>query len=158
MAVHKPERVVDLMAYMASIAKASQKYRWPSWVIYDQNFRQEAVGGGWAKVDPSMYAQCFTGQAISPENWCSRCQCLDHTSAQCPFKPRKRPWAAAFEGATAPSGRKPEQSTCLKYNKYNGDCKDCRFAHVCSNCREPHPATRCSAGGRGARTAGTGHV
>ncbi len=39
-----PERVPDLMAYMAIIAKASQKYKWPSWIIYDQYFRLE-VGG-----------------------------------------------------------------------------------------------------------------
>ena len=31
-----------LMAYQTIIAKASQRYRWPSWVVYDQNFRQEA--------------------------------------------------------------------------------------------------------------------
>ena len=38
-----PERVPDPMAYQTIIAKASQKYRWPSWVVYDQNFRQEAA-------------------------------------------------------------------------------------------------------------------
>ena len=40
----KPERVPDLMAYMSVIAKASQKYKWPSWIIYDQNFRLEIAG------------------------------------------------------------------------------------------------------------------
>ena len=89
-APHKPERVPELMAYQGAIAKASLKYKWPSWIVYDQNFRQEVANNpsqSWARVDPSMYAQCFTGQAISPDNWCARCQCLDHTSAQCPFKP-----------------------------------------------------------------------
>ncbi len=41
---HKPERLQDMMAYMAIIAKASQKYKWPAWVIYDQNFRMEVAG------------------------------------------------------------------------------------------------------------------
>ena len=76
----RPESIPDLMAYMTIIARASQKYRWPSWVIYDQNFRLEVAGNPdqvWAKVDPSIYAQCFTGQSVSPENWCSQCQGLD---------------------------------------------------------------------------------
>ena len=38
-----PERAQGLMAYMTDIAKASVKYKWPSWVIYDQNYRMEAV-------------------------------------------------------------------------------------------------------------------
>ena len=40
----RPESIPDLMAYMTIIARASQKYRWPSWAIYDQNFRLEVVG------------------------------------------------------------------------------------------------------------------
>ena len=69
-----PSRVPEMMAYQTIIAKASQKYRWPSWVVYDQNFRQEAANNpaqSWTKVEPSIYAQCFTGQAISTANWCS---------------------------------------------------------------------------------------
>ena len=39
----KPERMPDLMVYASDIAKASQKYQWPSWIFYDQNFCQEAA-------------------------------------------------------------------------------------------------------------------
>ena len=56
----KPERVPNLMAYMTIIARASQKYRWPGCVIYDQNFRLKVAGNAaqsWARVDPSIYAQ-----------------------------------------------------------------------------------------------------
>jgi hypothetical protein len=62
------DKLKELMAYQVTIAKASMKYKWPSWVVYDQNFRQEAAGNplqSWAKVDPSLYAQCFTGQAVN---------------------------------------------------------------------------------------------
>ena len=64
------------MAYLSLIAKCRLKYRWPSWVVYDQNFRQEAAKTGhtdWSKVDPSIYTQCFTGASIRPESWCKRC-------------------------------------------------------------------------------------
>ena len=93
-----PARMPELMAYQTIVAKASQRYRWPSWIVYDQNFRQEAAGNpyqSWARVDPSIYAQCFTGQAISAENWCTRCQCLDHTTASCPYGSRKKQWNSA---------------------------------------------------------------
>ena len=30
-------------AYASTIAKASTKYRWSSWLVYDQNFRQESI-------------------------------------------------------------------------------------------------------------------
>ncbi len=154
----QPERIAELMAYQAIIAKASTKYRWPSWVVYDQNFRQEVtgnVGQSWAKVEPGIYALSFTGQAISAENWCARCQCLDHASSNCPMQ-RKRSWSSAMGSPPAGQGRatsRHDQPVCLKFNKFEGDCKfgnRCKFAHVCSSCREPHPVSKCKApGGRG---------
>jgi hypothetical protein len=71
---HQPGLVPELMAYQAIIAKASRKFKWPSWVVYDQNFRQEAAGNPdtpWSKVEPSLYAQCFTGQETQGEGWCN---------------------------------------------------------------------------------------
>lgn len=150
----QPERVPELMAYQAIIAKASLKYRWPSWVVYDQNFRQEMAGNNslqsWARVDPSTYALCFTGQAISSENWCTRCQCLDHTSSSCPMRSRKRPWSGEVEPAQQGRHGRQDRQVCQKYNKFNGDCRfgaRCKFAHVCSICQEAHPANKCKAGG-----------
>ena len=32
-----------LMAYTATIATVSKKYKWLAWVVYDQNFPQEAA-------------------------------------------------------------------------------------------------------------------
>ena len=31
----QPERIPELMAYQAIIAKTSMKYKWPSWIVYD---------------------------------------------------------------------------------------------------------------------------
>ena len=62
-----PERIPELMSYQMTIAKASQKYHWPSWVVYDQYFRQEADGNpmqSWAKVHPSIYIPLHTICAI----------------------------------------------------------------------------------------------
>ena len=84
-----PEQIRNMLAYLTLIAKSSLKYCWPSWVVYDQNFRQQAakVGlMGWPKVEPSIYAQRFTGASVSPENWCKRCHSVDHVSDSFPLK------------------------------------------------------------------------
>ena len=135
------------MAYQTIISKASQRYKWPSWVVYDQSFRQEmagAAGQPWSRVDPSIYALCFTGQAVSGENWCSNCQRLEHTGQACPARPRKRPWSATF--GTQLQQQSPKLEVCRKFNRFAGDCKfgkDCKFRHACSSCGEPHPVSRC---------------
>lgn len=152
LAPHQPARLLELMSYQSLIAKASAKFRWPSWVVYDQNFRQEAAGNShmsWAKADPSIYAQCFTNQALSGENWCDKCHSLDHPSSKCPSRPRKRPWSAVAPHYQLSGG---EDVICKKYNRFNGDCKfgkECRFQHVCLKCREPHPVSKCRVSGAG---------
>ena len=73
-----------------SINRASQRYKWPSWLIFDVNFRQEMAETGnkdWATLDPSMYADCFNGQAKNPTGWCTYCHSLDHSEENCPLQP-----------------------------------------------------------------------
>ena len=87
----QPHCLPELMAYQIEIAKCAKKYKWPSWIIYDLNFRQEAASNprlSWATVEPSIYTQCFTGMAKDPSDlWCKSCQSLDHTTAFCPLTP-----------------------------------------------------------------------
>ena len=133
--------------------KCSLKYRWPSWLVYDQNFRQEAAESGrtdWSKVDPSIYAQCFTGASISPENWCKRCHSVDHVSDSCPFKPGTSSRRPPSHTSAIPKKRGPPHSNaeaCKRFNSYDGDCKfgdRCIYQHKCENCDEySHPASRC---------------
>ena len=152
----EPNRVADLMAYLSIIAKASLKYKWPSWVVYDQNFRQDAADQQnkiWARVDPGIYAQCFTNMAISMEGWCKYCHSVEHASDACPMRQhlsRKRPWQP--QTATAPPTNPPlkkmsaDVPVCIKYNKFGGDCQfgiGCRFRHVCRKCWGPHPQSAC---------------
>ena len=69
----QPTRATSLLMYMSSIAKLSQKFKWPSWVIYDHTIRQDADESrklNWSKIDSSIHAQCFTGMAKSAEGWC----------------------------------------------------------------------------------------
>lgn len=36
---HQPSRLANLMGYHSLITRAGNKFKWPSWVIYNQNFR-----------------------------------------------------------------------------------------------------------------------
>ena len=50
---------------MLNIAKASIKFQWPSWAVYDQNFRIEAANTpamDWSKVDPIIHNASATWQ------------------------------------------------------------------------------------------------
>ena len=85
-----PERAQTLFVYSAIIARLSKQFRWPSFIIYDQYFRQEAADTGktdWSKIDSSIHAQCFTGMSLSAEGWCSICTSMDHVKATCPYRP-----------------------------------------------------------------------
>ena len=79
-------RATNLMAYAFTIAKASKKYKWPAWVVYDQTLHQKAANipsQPSAKIDPSIYFPHFLGMAKSAEGSCQTCQSLDHTSDHC---------------------------------------------------------------------------
>ena len=141
-----PGRITDLLGYMCQIVRASHRFKWPSWVIYDQNFRQEAAErnqtSDWARIDSSLFAQCFTGQAKSSESWCKSCHSLDHLSDACPLRPPppKRHKAA--------SSRSQDSEICRRFNTGNGGCPfgvRCRYAHRCAKCGSDHPSKLCSA-------------
>lgn len=115
---------------MTTIAKASIKYTWPSWIVYDQNFRQEAADNGvkdWSNVDPSIYTQCFTNAAASRESWCQLCQSFDHGSDACPIRghsnlgnqlgPRKRLGDALSQPAKKrpPPHSNPQACRCVQW-------------------------------------------
>ena len=147
-AMDRPDRVPELLAYMDVIIRASQRFVWPSWVEYDTRFRQEAAGDeqrSWAVVDASLYTECFTGQskrwAVEP----TRAKGSEQDKATSSRKKPKLHWehTAAADGSTP---EHPEQ-ICMKFNRFNGDCKfgsKCRYTHACSKCKGPHPVSQCS--------------
>ena len=156
---HSPERASGLMAYMLNIAKASSKFQWPSWVVYDQNFCMEAANApmDWSKVDPSIYAQCFTNMAKSAASWCQICYSIDHCTENCMSKPRKRlPPRDASVASKKPSiaASNDWPPICRNYNTFNGNCSrgaKCRYRHWCNLCEKPgHYRAICQAQGSNA--------
>jgi len=94
----QPQQFAELMAYQFEMAKYARKYRWPSWVVYDINYGQEAAGRSslsWAEAaghrEAKLFSQCFTGMAKDPhEAWCRSCQSLDHSTSNCPIMPSRK--------------------------------------------------------------------
>ena len=111
-----PSKAGDLMAYSHSVAAMAKKFPWPSWIPYDQAFREEAAylpARLWGKEDASLYAKCFNWEPTSATpTWCWNCQSLEHQTDQCPHKPSatKRPRRDDL---------RPEDP-CKKYNNNDG--------------------------------------
>ena len=81
-----------------------------------------------------MYAQCFMGQAVSTENWCSKCQCLNLT-----IPPLTALNTKGRDNGTQPWEQGPislteELGWILQYAlSINRDCKfdrEYRFLHI----------------------------
>ena len=150
------ERGTSLLLYQSSIAKLSQKFSWPFWVIYDNSYRQEAADTGkldWSKIEPSLYAQCFIGMAISSEGWCSLCHSVEHLKHNCPLNPQLLPreapkWPLPEPALSSYSKRYKEwPPICRKFNKHDGYCEfmpKCNYRHVCQKCFGLHPETKCT--------------
>ena len=120
--------------------------------MYDANYRREAAATGhtdWSKIDPSLYARCFTGWARNT-GWCDICMTLDHDAADCPYNQggdanstgTKQPQRmqggqlTPFRKSNSQAGNQAD-AICFKYNKYGGDCmfgSRCHFKHICSVC------------------------
>ena len=147
-----PEKAAELFAYQATIVRAERNYEGTRWVLYDRQFRREALARkdlNWSQTDSRLYNEAFTGRARSIAR-CAFCLQDDHTSSECPKNP-SRPWAdwlptQALAWSTPPpipaQGSAPTE-VCRRYN--DGRCKyaKCRFAHLCKICFAPHPSLTC---------------
>jgi len=60
-----PDKVLELMAYMATIVRCQKDYDGPSWVLYDRAFwrRAEVTKDlNWLAVNTSLFNLCFGGR------------------------------------------------------------------------------------------------
>lgn len=82
----------------------------------------------WAKANPSLYTQCFTNQAASGEGWCSRCQGVDHSSANC-LRPRSLMERGTYWKADRILySRERKQKICQKQNWYSAILIKCHHS------------------------------
>ena len=156
-----PHEVPELMAYMIAIIRASQEYEGTSWAAYDTAYRRQAAARGqtdWSRINPSLYAICFTGKAKRSER-CDRCLSATHKADDCSLTSEADPDVAkrlkAIESAvvaltrpapgepTKPRDRERPGEACRNWNRNRCSFPGCRYAHQCAICRGSHPAIEC---------------
>lgn len=141
----QPDRATDLMAYFFATANNARKYKWPSWLVYDQNFRQlmaDTQDNVWAKTNASIFAQCFINAQKSTDGWCRSCHSIDHVTNSCPHTPH----TDSTRPGTVPTESR-RNTTCRDFNTKDKGCRwgaNCYRRHICSECRGAHPKFRCS--------------
>lgn len=166
-----PQKISELLAYMATIVKCSRKFEGPAWVLYDRAFRRQAEVSrdlNWSKLNPSLFNLYFTGRARK-RMLCHLCLAEGHSADTCPEA--NWHWPLGVAGLPQPRSspasslqqmgqrRTPRQSTfdqshrgsqfeiCRLFNNKHGNkCsfKPCRYVHICSSCKESgHGASSC---------------
>ena len=83
------EVIAETMAYMVMIVKAVENYTGLAWVWYDEAFHNWAAAKRnvqWFKVNPSLFAQCFTaGKAHNPA-YHDLCWSSSHPTQDCALR------------------------------------------------------------------------
>ena len=84
-----PEKAAELFAYQASIVRAERNYVDKQWVLYDRQYRREALARkdlNWSIPNVRLYNEAFTGRArVIPR--CTYCLADDHMASNCPTNP-----------------------------------------------------------------------
>ncbi len=89
LAIRFPEKAPEFLAYQASIVGAEQNYEGCQWVLYDLQYRREALARrdlDWSVPNTRLYNEAFTGRArVIPR--CSYCLSDDHLVGSYPINP-----------------------------------------------------------------------
>lgn len=134
-ALKKPERVRDLLAYCSTIVKASGDFIGSPWLDYDIQFRQQAAtqpDAEWAKIDASIWTVQFSRATPEPQYTAGGTEKKGQSYDRFP-RQRYSPYPT------------PQNRICFRWNAAGG-CRlvVCRFAHICSSCRDAsHGALEC---------------
>ena len=163
-----PHDVVELMAYMAGIHRASMEFAGPGWIRYDFTFRTQAAASGyrrWSSINASLYTLCFTGKAAAKFH-CEFCFSVVHAAQDCLTTTDDLDvacgWRMVKSVVAAVSANPPDQrpsvpdqrpsvpdqrsnasdprseQVCLLYNSSRCMYAKCRRRHVCSSCAGSH--------------------
>ncbi len=165
-----PSRIPELIAYQATIVRASQDYAGLAWVRYDSAFRRQAALTGltrWSAINLTLYTLCFAGSARTATR-CEICFATTHHTKECAqqgnLDPGVRGHPKEIEKAvlslTASAGplaavpprgsgpvRSPSGQACHLWNDNRCTFRHCRHSHVCINCGGGHPAMACPGAG-----------
>ncbi len=131
--------VLLLMLYQKNIGYLSQRFRWPTWVLYDYSKLD------WSQLDYGLHAKYFHHVTSSLGSTCH--------AGELPLHKAKRVIARGTpqETTSQPTALKrslPERTLpdgtpiCHNFNYGNGVCRfgpKCTYGHACWRCQGPHP-------------------
>ena len=84
-----PGKAAEMWAYQSSIIRAARNYDGTAWVVYDRQFRREALARrdlNWSATNARLYSEAFTGRAkVIPR--CRYCLSESHDLRACPVNP-----------------------------------------------------------------------
>ena len=86
-----PDKAPEFFGYLAIIIRAERNYEGDSWIVYDRQFRREALARrdlNWSVTDPRLYNEAFTGRARAIRR-CGYCLRDDHSSQSCGRNPNR---------------------------------------------------------------------
>ena len=163
------EETRDLIAYAQIILQLARRHGGAGWLMYDQQFRQQAAGGAltpWREINNSLLsATVLTAQAdagaATRRLFCTQCQGDDHMSAECALggSTSKEPLGKTTAGV--PSRSQPRRryasadNICRNFNRNACMADPCRYDHVCLLCSRPgHGARECGKEPKGKAKAG----
>ena len=90
-----PEKAAELFAYQAYIVRAERNYEGNRWVVYDRQYRREALSRidlNWSMPDSRLYNDAFTGRAKAIAR-CAYCLQEDHITQLLPTQSKPpRAW------------------------------------------------------------------
>jgi len=150
-----PDKAAELFAYQASIVRAERNYEGKRWVLYDRQYRRQALARkdlNWSAPDSRLYNEAFTGRARAIAR-CNHCLQDDHTTPQCPLNPNYQaialPWVPdqtpwPISSLSLNRAQQPGRSSiCRRWNE--GHCKFtwCKYRHECLGCGGNHMAIEC---------------
>ncbi len=147
-----PDKAAELLAYQASIVRAERNYEGKRWVLYDRQYRRQALARknlDWSVPDSRLYNKAFTGRAKAIAR-CNHCLQDDHTTNLCPLNPNPPAQSWVPDGTPWPVAYPPHRnhqtsrsSICRRWN--DGRCKFswCKYRHECLGCGGAHMALDC---------------
>ena len=134
-----PDKAPEMFSYQASIVRVARNFEGTFWVVYDRQYRQEALANrdlNWSRINSRLYNEAFTGRAKAIP-CCKHCLSDTHLTANCFLEPNlgvAQPQSTF--GTSIPSS---SAEICRNYNAGRCTYNRCRYRHICQDCSYPHP-------------------
>ena len=139
-----PEKAPEFLAYQALIARSKRNYEGLQWVIYDRQYRRDALARkdlNWSVLNSRLYNEAITGRARAIPR-CTNCLGDDHTAGSCPLNPSFN--VVGVAPSPSPTYRQGGLSEiCRNFNSARCRRVLCRYQHLCLGCNGSHPYTSC---------------